>query len=387
MENFSNKTKPFIIGLTGSIGTGKSLVRKMLEHKGALTIDADRLAHGAYAAGTKGFEGLVRIFGNEILDLEGQVDRKRLGEIVFKDARALHKLEVLIHPLVTQAVERIIKLSPLPIIVIEAVKLLESDLKKQCDVIWGVAAHPEDIYWRLNKTRGISRAQIDERLSHQNFEEIDRSLINLAISNYGGMKALWDNLNSIWDDLAKSSVLFHSALNITIELLQPFQDHLIQKNSDLEKKAINEINRRGFVFLPVRNLDLDSAFFQREDPDTELLKEKIYLYSLWRSVEKNGKLQYYMIDIDNFSSSAAASLHLFDSEDFIKNIRLILEYLNLHLCERVYFPFNIDTQPLGEDMGFKKSTDIDPIIVELSPLGYNLLSKQLRPPLDLFRKQ
>ena len=77
MENLSNKATPFIIGLTGAIGTGKSLVRKMLEHKGALTIDADRLAHGAYAAGTKGFDELVRIFGNEILDQNGHVDRKR----------------------------------------------------------------------------------------------------------------------------------------------------------------------------------------------------------------------------------------------------------------------------------------------------------------------
>jgi dephospho-CoA kinase len=311
MDNFSNKTTSFIIGLTGAIGTGKSLVRKMLEHKGALTIDADRLAHGAYAAGSKGFENLVRIFGNTILDQNGQVDRKRLGEIVFRDSHALHQLEALIHPLVAQAVERIIKLSPLPIIVIEAIKLLESDLKKHCDVIWEVSAHPEDIYQRLNKTRDISRAQIDERLSHQNFEKTDRSLIDLTIPNHGDIKALWDNLTSIWDDLAKSSVSFCSALNITSELLQPFQDHLLQKNSDLEVKAINEINRRGLVFLPVRNLDLNSAFFLGKSSDPTQLKEKIFLFSLWRYAEKSKKLQYYVIDIDNFSSSAAASLYLF----------------------------------------------------------------------------
>ena len=194
MENFSNKTPPFIIGLTGAIGTGKSLVRKMLEHKGALTIDADRLTHSAYAVGTRGFEDLVRIFGNEILDRNGQVDRKRLGEIVFKDAYALHQLEALIHPLVTRAVERIIKLSPLPIIVIEAIKLLESGLKNRCDVIWEVTAHPDEVYQRISKTRDISRAHIEERLSNQNFEKIDRSLIDLTISNHGDIKALWDSL-------------------------------------------------------------------------------------------------------------------------------------------------------------------------------------------------
>ena len=387
MENLSNKTTPFVIGLTGAIGTGKSLVRKMLEHKGALTIDADRLAHGAYAAGTKGFKELIRTFGNEILDQSGHVDRKRLGEIVFRDSHALHKLEALIHPLVTQAGERIIKLSPLPVIVIEAIKLLESDLKKHCDVIWEVTAHPEDIYQRLIKTRDISRAHIDDRLNHQNFEKVERSLIDLTISNHGDIKALWENLTSIWEDLVKSSVSFCSAFNKTSELLQPFQDHLIQKNSDLEVKAIHEINRRGLVFLPVRNLDLNSAFFLGESSDPQKLKEKIFLYSLWRSVENSGKLQYYMTDIDNFTSSAAASLHLFDPKDFIMSVDLIQEFLRLHLCERVYFPFNKDTQPFAEKMGFGKTNAIDLANVELSPLGYNLLSKQLRPPLDLFREQ
>ncbi len=387
MENNSKKTTPFIIGLTGAIGTGKSLVRKMLEHKGALTIDADKLAHSAYAAGTRGLKDLVRIFGNEILDQGGQVDRKRLGELVFKDAHALHQLEALVHPLVTQAVEKIINLSPLPIIVIEAIKLLESDLKKRCDIIWEVTAHPEDIYQRLNMTRDISRAHIDDRLSHQNFEKIDRSLIDLTISNHGDIKTLWDNLISIWDDLANCSVSFCSALNRTSELLHPFQDHLIQNNSDLEVKAIDEINRRGLVFLPVRNLGLNSAFFLEEIAAPLRLKEKKFMYSLWSSSEKSEKIQYFVIDIDNFSSSASASLQEFDPEVFIKNVGLIQEFLNLHLCERVYCPFNKDTQPLGEEMGFDKANVLDMSNVELSPLGYNLLSKQLRPPLDLFREK
>lgn len=386
MENFSNKAAPFIIGLTGAIGTGKSLVRKMLEHKGALTIDADRLAHGAYAAGTKGFDELVRVFGNEILDPKGHVDRKHLGELVFRNTHALHQLEALIHPLVTRAVERIIKSSPLPVIVVEAIKLLESDLEKHCDIIWEVTAHQEDIYKRISKTRDMSRTLIDERLSHQDFEKIDRSLIDLTIPNLGDIKALWTNLSAVWDDLAKSSVSFRTAYTKTSDLLQPFQNYLIQKNSALQVNAIKEINRRGLVFLPVRNLVLDGAFFLGENSDSGQLKEKIYLFSLWRSVEKSGKTQYFIFDIDNFSSSAAASLHQFDPGEFIKNIELIQEFLNLHLCERLYFPFNRDTIPYSEEMGFRKTNAITQTNTELSPLGYNLLSKQLRRPLDLFRE-
>jgi len=386
MENLSNKATPFVIGLTGAIGTGKSLVRKMLEHKGALTIDADRLAHGAYAFGTKGYDELVQIFGNEILDLKGLVDRKRLAEMVFRNSHDLHQLEALIHPFVIRAVEQIIKLSPLPIVVIEAIKLLESDLKKHCDVIWEVTARPEEIYQRIGKTREMSRANVDERLSHQNFKRIDRSLIDLTIANMGDINALWSNLSAIWDDLANSLVSFRTAFAKTIELLQPFQNYLIQNNSALQVKAIKEINRRGLVFLPVRILGLDSAFFLREYSDSRQLKEEIFLYSLWRSAEKSGKTQYFIFDIDNFSSSAAASLHEFDHGEFIKNIGLIQEFLSFHLCERLFFPFNKDTLPYSEEMGFRKTNAIAQTNVELSPLGYNLLSKQLRPPLDLFRE-
>jgi hypothetical protein len=289
--------------------------------------------------------------------------------------------------LVAQAVEKIIKLSSLPIIVIEAIKLLESDIKNRCDVIWEVTAYPEEIYQRISETRNISRAHIDERLSQQNFDRIDRSLIDLTISNHSDIKTLWEILTSIWEDLARSSKSFCSALNKTNKQLDPFQGYLLPKNSNLEDKAINEINQRGLVFLPLNNLDPNSIFLFGESSDPYKLKEKIFFYSLWRSVEKSGKIQNYIINIDNFRASAAASLHLFDPEWFIKNVGLIQDFLYLHLCERVYFPFNKDTQQLGEEMDFGKTNDHDLSNVDLSPLGYNLLSKQLRPPLDLFREQ
>ena len=103
-------------------------------------------------------------------------------------------------------------------------------------------------------------------------------------------------------------------------------------------------------------------------------------------MEKSGETQYFIFDIDNFFSSAAASLLQLDPGEFIKNIRLIQDFLNLHLCERLYFPFNKDTIPYSEEMGFRTTNAITQTNTELSPLGYNLLSKQLRPPLDLFRE-
>ena len=82
MSNWPGK---FVIGLTGNIGTGKSVVRKMLEHLGAYGIDADALAHRAMAKGAPGYKPVVDIFGSWILDPQGQIDRNKLGKLVFTD--------------------------------------------------------------------------------------------------------------------------------------------------------------------------------------------------------------------------------------------------------------------------------------------------------------
>ncbi len=86
----------FVIGLTGNIGTGKSVVRRMLEHLGAYGIDADALSHRAMAKGAPGYDPILNTFGTFILTPDGEIDRARLGRIVFADPQALSRLEA--HP-------------------------------------------------------------------------------------------------------------------------------------------------------------------------------------------------------------------------------------------------------------------------------------------------
>src|SRR5512141_1238742 len=95
----------YVIGLTGNIGTGKSVVRRMLEHMGAYGIDADALAHRAMANGAPGYGPVVAAFGSFVVEAGGEIDRTRLGRIVFNDPDALKILEGIIHPLVGQAVD------------------------------------------------------------------------------------------------------------------------------------------------------------------------------------------------------------------------------------------------------------------------------------------
>src|SRR5512143_3904929 len=101
----------FVIGLTGNIATGKSVIRKMLEHLGAYGIDADALGHRAIANDAPGYQPVLNTFGRWILAPDGQIDRTKLARIVFSDPDALVRLESIVHPLVAQAVDVLIRRS------------------------------------------------------------------------------------------------------------------------------------------------------------------------------------------------------------------------------------------------------------------------------------
>src|SRR4030042_3717036 len=118
----------YVIGLTGNIATGKSVVRKILEHLGAYGIDADALGHRAIAKDAPGYQEVVNPFGTWILGQDGQVDRAKLARVVFSDPEALARLEAIVHPLVRQAVDMLIRRSKQKVIVVEAIKLLEGPL-------------------------------------------------------------------------------------------------------------------------------------------------------------------------------------------------------------------------------------------------------------------
>ena len=157
----------YIIGLTGNIATGKSVVRKMLEHLGAYSIDADALSHRAIAKGAPGYQRVIDTFGKWIVDNDGEVDRVKLGRLVFNDPEALQQLEGIVHPLVEQAVDLMIKRASQRIVVVEAIKLLEGNLAGACDNIW-VTSAPESIQKdRLMKKRAMSEQDALQRIHAQ----------------------------------------------------------------------------------------------------------------------------------------------------------------------------------------------------------------------------
>lgn len=188
----------YVIGLTGNIATGKSVIRKMLEHLGAYGIDADALSHRAIAKGAPGYQPVVDAFGRYILDAEGEIDRNKLSKIVFSDPAALATLEGIVHPMVVQAIGRIISRATQPVIVIEAIKLLESNLSSNCDSIWVVYSFPEQQQARLLSNRHMSGDEARIRIDAQPPQEDKIGAAQVVIKNISTFEDTWRQVVAAW---------------------------------------------------------------------------------------------------------------------------------------------------------------------------------------------
>ena len=195
----------YIIGLTGNIATGKSVVRRMLEHLGAYTIDADALSHRAIAKGAPGYQPVIDEFGKWILDKNGEINRSKLGSVVFRDPAALAELEGIIHPLVGQAITVLVKRASQPIAVVEAIKLLESELRKVCDSVWVTYAPEEVQIERLIRKRSLTREDAQQRISLQAAQGEKIAAANVVIRNTSSYDDLWKQITTIWKQISPAT--------------------------------------------------------------------------------------------------------------------------------------------------------------------------------------
>ncbi len=157
----------YLIGLTGNIATGKSTVAAMLRGLGATVIDADRITHQVMAQDEAVRAQIAARFGAGILDAEGQIDRRRLGEIVFSDPEALRQLEHILHPAVGQRVQALLQAAETPVVVVEAIKLIEAGWHRAMHALWVTDCRREQQVERLMQSRGLSRAEAEARIEAQ----------------------------------------------------------------------------------------------------------------------------------------------------------------------------------------------------------------------------
>jgi len=158
-----------VIGLTGGIGSGKSTVAKYLAELGAVIIDADRIGHEVLESDSKARQQVVSAFGQQILTPDGQIDRKKLGRVVFKSHKALSRLNRIMHPRIYQAVKSRLenyRQQGADVVVIEAPLLIEASWATLVDEVWVTTAPQATVLKRLEKM-GLSHNEAMSRIRSQ----------------------------------------------------------------------------------------------------------------------------------------------------------------------------------------------------------------------------
>ena len=193
-----------VVGLTGGIGSGKSLAAQFFAELGALVIDADQLAREAIERGSEGFDELIATFGDSILN-NGLVDRAALGELIFRDADAKRKLEGIIHPIVRKEFEAAVaSLEKNQILIYEIPLLFETKAMERFDYIVTVESDLQLRKERLLK-KGLRNSEIESRIAAQASREERMSIADQVFENNGSEDELLRSVENLWELLKMRS--------------------------------------------------------------------------------------------------------------------------------------------------------------------------------------
>ncbi|HBG47054.1 MAG TPA: dephospho-CoA kinase [Deltaproteobacteria bacterium] len=191
-----------IVGLTGGIATGKSLVSGEMERLGARVIDADVIAREIVEPGKPAYDEIVEEFGEGILGPSRSLDRKALGDIVFRDREALGKLNRITHPRIRQRIrEEIAKAREDEIVVVDIALLIETGFIDEVDKVIVVAAVEERQIERMLKRNGLTRQQALQRLSCQLPVKEKLEYADYVIENNGTIEDAMERTREVWREL------------------------------------------------------------------------------------------------------------------------------------------------------------------------------------------
>jgi dephospho-CoA kinase len=195
------------VGLTGNIGCGKSTAAKFMADLGAYVIDADAIGHELLRPGTDIYAQVQCEFGKEVLDKNGVIDRKKLGSLVFASPGKLKSLSNLIHPAVRAEISRraleISQSDPRAIILVESALMVETDFYRQLDYIIVVTCKPEIQVQRTQERTGLSREDVEARISRQMPQEEKAKVADAVLDNSGGLNDLRQMIQTTYQELVR----------------------------------------------------------------------------------------------------------------------------------------------------------------------------------------
>ena len=197
-----------IIGLTGGIASGKSTVAQALGDRGAYIIDADKLGHTAYLAGSGAFDQVVAAFGTDIVADDGEIDRRKLGGKVFGNEAALRQLTDIVWPSIRAMAEKDIadaqRSAPERIVVLEAAVLIEADWLDLADQIWVTVVKPAVAIERACARDNLSEDAVRTRLDAQLSNDERGSYADHVIDNSSDEAHLLAQVESLWAHISSA---------------------------------------------------------------------------------------------------------------------------------------------------------------------------------------
>ena len=198
-----------VVGLTGSIGTGKSEAARQLEALGASIISADEVGHEAYTPNTEAWEQVVAAFGDVILQEDGEIDRRKLGALVFSDAGQLAKLNQIMHPRMARMVAdkiEVLRSQGVGVVVVEAALLFEAGWDSLVEEVWVTDSPEPMVIDRLKKRNGLSEEEARKRISSQMDRTERLAKADFVIDNSGDMAGLESAVKELWDAIVERRI-------------------------------------------------------------------------------------------------------------------------------------------------------------------------------------
>lgn len=194
----------FVIGLTGGIGSGKSTVSEMLRAKGAVVISADLVGHEVYRPGTAVWEEVVAAFGRDVLTADREIDRRKLGSIVFADPEARRRLNAMTHPPMRRVMaERLddLRRQGVRVAVLEAALLIEAGWVDLADEVWLTLVGPAEAAQRLMARSGLSREEAEARIASQLSDQERLEHADVVIDTDCSLADVARRVDELWDGL------------------------------------------------------------------------------------------------------------------------------------------------------------------------------------------
>ena len=189
-----------VIGLTGTMGAGKSTVSAYLREKGILVIDADEISREITRVGQPGYEAVRQAFGERFIKPDGSLDRRGLGQYVFADPKRLSKLESILHPVIVERMQAAMERFEGRTVVIDAPLLHKVGLHNLCGEIWVVSAPEEVRIQRIIKRDGITRSEACERLQNQMAPDVLEDKADTVLKNDGTIESLHGQIDEVLYD-------------------------------------------------------------------------------------------------------------------------------------------------------------------------------------------